>query len=125
MGGGKEHTREDGKMTFRTQKSAIQRLPTGHSHHCHWGRLRTTGFQDSAEQLFHPLVPIHLPTAMLLKNTRRWKTGGERNSHANEDLIKRENKGESALIRVPGGGKALTGTGLIKTSSVGSFGKCF
>lgn len=87
--------------------------------------LRTTGFQDSVEQLFHPMVPIHLPTAMLLKNPRRWKTGGERNSHANEDLIKRENKGESALIRVPGGGKVLTGTGLIKTSSLGSFGKCF
>lgn len=51
--------------------------------------------------------------------------GGERNSHASEDLIKRENKGESALIRVLGGGKVLTGTGLIKTNSLESSGKCF
>lgn len=61
------------------------------------------------------------------KNQRRWKTGGggERNSHTNEVLIRRENKGESAFLWVPGGGKVLTGIGLIKTTSSGSFRKCF
>lgn len=46
-------------------------------------------------------------------------------SHANEEPISRENKREEALIGVPGGRKALTGTGLIKTDSAGSFEKMF
>lgn len=46
-------------------------------------------------------------------------------SHANEEPISRENKGEEALIGAPGCGEALIGTGLIKTDSAGSFENCF
>lgn len=46
-------------------------------------------------------------------------------SHANEEPISRENKGEEALIGVSGCGEALIGTGLIKTDSAGSFENCF
>lgn len=41
--------------------------------------------------------------------------------HANEEPISRKNKREDALSWLPGGGKVLTGTGLIKTDSAGSF----
>lgn len=72
-----------------------------------------------------PLVLLlTCPQLCCLKTKRRRRRGGKRGevrqSHANEEPISRGNKGKKCLLGVPGGGKALTGTGLIKPNSAGS-----